>query len=54
MTEPETGLRAFRPTFVVLGLAYVLLGDTLRAVDAVVLDPGTSHHRMTQVDIEPR
>ena len=33
---------------------HVLLGDTLRAVDAVVLDPGTSHHRMTQVDIEPR
>lgn len=33
---------------------HVLLGSGLRALQAHVIDPGTSHHRMTQVDVEPR
>ncbi len=28
MTEPSTGLRAFKPTFVALGLAYVLMASS--------------------------
>lgn len=33
---------------------HVLVGPDVRAIDASVLDPGTSHHRMTQVDVELR
>ena len=33
---------------------HVLLGEGMRAVDGEVRDPGTSHHRMTIVDVEPR
>lgn len=33
---------------------HVLLGKGMRALHARVLDPGTSHHRMTMLDLAPR
>ncbi|MEM6990176.1 MAG: hypothetical protein AAF721_06755 [Myxococcota bacterium] len=44
MTEPTTGLRAFKPVFVALGLAYVLMaGSALFQGTAFLEDFGVSH-----------
>lgn len=44
MTEPATGLRAFKPAFVVLGLAYVLMASsTLVKGTPFLEDFGVSH-----------
>lgn len=44
MTEPSTGLRAFKPAFVVLGLAYVLMASsTLVKGTPFLEDFGVSH-----------
>lgn len=44
MTEPSTGLRAFKPAFVVLGLAYVLMAcSALVQGTAFLEDFGVSH-----------
>lgn len=44
MTEPATGLRAFKPAFVVLGLAYVLMASSALVKGTPFLeDFGVSH-----------
>ena len=44
MTEPSTGLRAFKPAFVVLGLAYVLMASSALVQGTAFLeDFGVSH-----------
>ncbi len=44
MTEPSTGLRAFKPAFVVLGLLYVLMAISALAQGTAFLeDFGVSH-----------
>lgn len=44
MNEPSTGMRAFRPAFVVLGLAYVLMAGSALVKGTVFLeDFGVSH-----------
>lgn len=45
MTKPSTGLRAFKPAFVVLGLAYVLMASSALVKGTPFLeDFGVSHH----------
>lgn len=44
MSEPSTGLRAFKPAFVVLGLAYVLMASSALVQGTAFLeDFGVSH-----------
>jgi hypothetical protein len=44
MTEPSTGLRAFKPAFIVLGLAYVLMASSALVQGTAFLeDFGVSH-----------
>lgn len=49
MTEASTGLRAFKPTFVVLGLAYVLMASSaLIQGPAFLEDFGVSHELVSE------
>jgi hypothetical protein len=44
MTEPSTGLRAFKPAFVVLGLVYVMMASSALVKGTTFLEPfGVSH-----------
>lgn len=55
LTEAGRGWLCTWPrAFPLWKIDHVMLGESLRAIDAHVRDPGSSHHRMTIVDVEPR